>query len=85
MPASLLQAAGNGAILGLVVGRFQKASAMSRGLLLEMVDDMPQLRGLPVVANVDFGHTFPLITFPIGGDAAMEVGDAEASVTLTRH
>jgi muramoyltetrapeptide carboxypeptidase LdcA involved in peptidoglycan recycling len=58
---------------------------MSRHLLLELVETMPQLRGLPVVANVDFGHTFPLITFPIGGDAVIEVDDSGASVTLTRH
>jgi hypothetical protein len=58
---------------------------MSEPLLLELIEAMPPLRGPPVEANVDFGRTFPLITFPIGGDVAMEVGDAGVFVTFPRH
>ncbi|MEV8146789.1 hypothetical protein AB0O52_01420 [Arthrobacter sp. NPDC080073] len=25
--------------------------------------------GLPVLANADFGHTSPMLSFPIGGEA----------------
>jgi muramoyltetrapeptide carboxypeptidase LdcA involved in peptidoglycan recycling len=31
-----------------------------------------------VLGNVDFGHTNPLATFPIGGRAALTVGAASS-------
>jgi muramoyltetrapeptide carboxypeptidase len=82
---SLFQVDDAAGIVAVVIGRFQRASAMTRTLLGELIDDMPHLRPLPVVANVDFGHTFPLITFPVGGDAVVEVGGPTPSIVLTRH
>ncbi len=54
-------------VKGLIIGRFQKGSQISREDLQYIVDSIPQLRGLPIVANVDFGHTTPMLTLPIGG------------------
>lgn len=56
-----------GNVKGLVIGRFQKGSQIGREELQYIVDSIPQLRGLPIVANVDFGHTTPMLTLPIGG------------------
>lgn len=81
---SLLQLPDAGGVQGLVVGRFQRDSAMSRRLLEQIIDRQDRLRALPVLANVDFGHTNPLATLPIGGQASMTVGDSSA-LTLTRH
>ena len=44
----------------------------------------PRLAGLPVLAGVDFGHTQPLATLPIGGQVALTVGDT-SSLILTEH
>lgn len=55
-------------VRALVIGRFQKASEASREKL-EFILDKPQLKNLPIIANVDFGHTTPLLTLPIGGSA----------------
>lgn len=55
-------------VRALVIGRFQKASEISREKL-EFILDKPQLKNLPIIANVDFGHTTPLLTLPIGGSA----------------
>lgn len=41
----------------------------------------PVLDGLPILANVDFGHTFLLATLPIGGQIAMN--DTPDRPTLT--
>ncbi|MBD3304251.1 microcin C7 resistance protein MccF-like protein, partial [Candidatus Woesearchaeota archaeon] len=30
-----------------------------------------ELNNIPVIANADFGHTTPHITFPIGGTAKL--------------
>lgn len=76
---SVLQLPDAPGIRGLVIGRFQQASAMTRDLLERIVANAPTLTGVPVLANADFGHTSPLMTFPIGGHAHLEVGPGRAS------
>ncbi|MFF2297824.1 S66 peptidase family protein [Arthrobacter sp. NPDC058127] len=82
--ASLLQMPGASGIRGLVIGRFQQASRMTRDLLALIVAKHSVLSGLPVLANVDFGHTSPIFTFPIGGDAGVSVGES-STLRITRH
>jgi muramoyltetrapeptide carboxypeptidase LdcA involved in peptidoglycan recycling len=71
---SLLQLPDASGMQGLVIGRFQEASRVTRSLLEQIIARQDRLVGLPVLANVDFGHTDPRITFPIGGRAALAVG-----------
>lgn len=59
-------------------------SEMSRALL-EQLMAKPELRGLPIIANVDFGHTSPMMTFPIGGDVEMTADPAEPAIRIARH
>ncbi|WP_214324501.1 S66 family peptidase [Nonomuraea sediminis] len=82
---SLLQLPDARGVQGLVVGRFQQASRMTRPLLEQIIATQPALAGLPVLANVDVGHTHPLATFPVGGQARLTVTDAGADLTLLRH
>jgi muramoyltetrapeptide carboxypeptidase LdcA involved in peptidoglycan recycling len=79
---SLLQLPDAGTIRGLAIGRFQVDSGMTRPLLEAIVERQPVLNGLPVLANVDFGHTFPLATLPIGGTVELTVGE-RSSVLLS--
>jgi muramoyltetrapeptide carboxypeptidase len=81
---SLLQLPDAESLQGLVIGRFQRASGIARDHLEALVAIQPALAGRPVLANVDYGHTFPVATFPIGGEAALTVG-AESGLTVTRH
>ncbi|MEU5867612.1 S66 peptidase family protein [Nonomuraea sp. NPDC047529] len=81
---SLLQQPGAETVRGLVIGRFQQASRMTRALLEQIVETQPGLRDVPVLANVEVGHTNPLATFPIGGRARLTV-TPEPSLTLLRH
>lgn len=71
---NLLQQPDAAGVVGLVIGRFQRAGGMTRELLGAIVASVPALRGGPVVANVDFGHTEPLLTFPVGGQAELGAG-----------
>lgn len=82
---SLLQTPDAAGVTGLVIGRFQRASAVDRETLAEIVSRQPVLNGKPVLAGLDFGHTSPLLTFPIGGTATIEVGTDDASVIISRH
>lgn len=71
---SLLQLPDAGGVQGLVIGRFQEASGVTRALLEQIIARQDRLAGLPVLANVDFGHTSPLATFPVGGRIELTVG-----------
>ena len=75
---SLLQQPDAAGIQGVAIGRFQQASRVSRHLLEQIIAHQDRLAGLPVLANVDFGHTSPLATFPIGGRASLTVGAASS-------
>jgi muramoyltetrapeptide carboxypeptidase len=82
---SLLQLPGAVGLRGLVVGRFQRDSNMTRALLEQIIAGQPGLAGLPVLANVDIGHTNPIATVPLGGQAEISAGPGDLSIILTRH
>jgi muramoyltetrapeptide carboxypeptidase LdcA involved in peptidoglycan recycling len=54
---------------------------MTRPLLAQIIARQDRLADVPVLANADFGHTSPIATFPIGGQAALTVG-ASSSLTV---
>lgn len=54
-------------VKALLIGRFQKASGVTKADLEYIVRSIPQLKGLPITANMDFGHTTPIATLPLGG------------------
>lgn len=58
-------------VKGLVIGRFQQESRMTKELLIKIITSKEELSDIPVIANVDFGHTSPMITFPVGGQASL--------------
>jgi len=60
-------------IKGLAIGRFQKASKITPEEIIKIIKTKNELKNIPVIAGVDFGHTTPQITFPIGGRAKLTV------------
>ncbi len=72
-------------VKGIVIGRFQKASKMTEELLFKIIKSKSELKKLPVIANVDFGHTNPKITFPIGGSAEIKVAGGDSFIRITKH
>lgn len=80
---SLLQQPGAAGVRGLVMGRFQSASEMEPAELEGIVARIPGLQGMPVVTGVDFGHTSPMITFPIGGRARLDVTREDPQITVS--
>ncbi len=67
-------------VKALVIGRFQKASDVSREKLEFILKSKPQLQNMPIIANVDFGHTTPLLTIPVGGTA--QIKDARIKIKI---
>lgn len=80
---SLLQLPDAPGVTGLAIGRFQRASEITPALLTEIISRQPALSGKPVLAGVDFGHTSPMITFPVGGRATIEVATRNSSVVIS--
>ena len=72
-------------VKGLVIGRFQMASTMTNEKLIKIIKTKKELDGLPVIANVDFGHTDPKITFPVGGEVSISVKNQKSSLKITKH
>ncbi|MDN7240960.1 LD-carboxypeptidase [Planococcus sp. N028] len=77
---SLLQSAGK--IKGLVIGRFQRESKMTEDHILYLFDKLPLLKSIPVLYDVDFGHTQPIFTFPIGG--RVELNSSEKQIKIVQ-
>ncbi len=68
-------------VKALLIGRFQKNSQVTREQLEFMVERLrPYLKDKPVIANLDFGHSTPLLTIPVGGTAEI----ADGSISLHR-
>ena len=73
-------------INGVVFGRFQRQSKMTRERLQEMVSKMEELQKVPVIANVDCSHTAPMMTFPFGGKISMKAEEGDkVKLSITEH
>jgi muramoyltetrapeptide carboxypeptidase len=81
---SLIHQYGFERVRGLVIGRFQKASGMTPDLLRTIVQSKCELRAVPVIASVDFGHTDPKVTFPIGGTGRL-IADDRPGLEIVEH
>lgn len=69
-------------VKGIIIGRFQKQSEMTNNLLTQIIETKKELDNLPVIANVDFGHPDPKITFPIGGEVKIKAGQSLSSIQI---
>ena len=72
-------------VKGIVIGRCQVSSKMTKEKFNEIISSKAELKNIPVIANVDFGHTSPLITFPIGGIAEIKADKSQSSINILKH
>ncbi|KKR32915.1 MAG: hypothetical protein UT63_C0028G0004 [Candidatus Gottesmanbacteria bacterium GW2011_GWC2_39_8] len=81
---SLIHLPGFTGVRGIVIGRFQIASKINDKLLFQIIKTKKELENIPVITNVDFGHTDPKITFPVGGVARIKASIIP-EITLLKH
>jgi muramoyltetrapeptide carboxypeptidase len=60
-------------VRGIVIGRNARDSRIDRERMTAMINNVPALAKMPVIANCDFGHTTPILTLPIGGLRAFQL------------
>jgi len=84
MLQALIHQPGFSNVRGIVIGRFQNASKVTGELLQKIIETKKELQHIPVLAQLDFGHTDPKITFPIGGKALIEA-TSKPRITVLEH
>lgn len=79
---SLIMQPGFEKVKGIVIGRPQKAACMTKEKWIKLIKSKPELEKIPVIAGADFGHTTPIITFPVGGEAKLSALNGEISLKI---
>jgi len=83
--ASLLQLPGmRQHLCGLLVGRFQPSSKVTMPDIIDIVR-RAELGTMPVIADVDFGHTWPMLTLPIGGTVSISTKNNQPQFNLLKY
>lgn len=72
-------------VKALVIGRFQKSSEITDNKLVKMIKAKKELSAIPVISNVDFGHTTPQITFPVGGKLSLVAYKNKVELNILEH
>jgi muramoyltetrapeptide carboxypeptidase len=67
---------------GIIIGRFLPKSNVELEKLANVLESK-HLGDIPIVANMDFGHTLPTLSLPIGGLISMNVSTENISIKLS--
>ncbi|MBY0122723.1 S66 peptidase family protein [Bacillus sp. S/N-304-OC-R1] len=69
-------------IKGVLIGKFQKDSHMTEDALRRIIASKKELAGLPIIANVNFGHVQPMATIPFGARATISAHGQRAEIFI---
>lgn len=84
--ASLVQQPDFDSVKAVVFGRFHPECDIDEERFEEIVRSEPKLSSIPIISGVDFGHTDPRITFPIGGQVKISASKRSGvSIEFTEH
>ncbi|MBT2677839.1 LD-carboxypeptidase [Bacillus sp. ISL-35] len=79
---SLLHLPDAASIKALLIGRFQKNSNITEEALRKIIMSKEELRNIPIIANVNFGHVQPFATLPIGSFATIKAASDETEIFI---
>jgi muramoyltetrapeptide carboxypeptidase len=68
-----------------VLGRFPVRANIDAEVLAGVLERRRGLRGIPIAADLDFGHTLPMFTIPMGGTADLSVTEAGVALRWLVH
>ena len=81
---SLLQVPGAETVRGIVFGRFADSCNMTEENVRAIIKGKIPAH-IPVISDVDFGHVFPMISFPVGGTVQISAADGKADMQILAH
>ncbi|MDX9970697.1 MAG: LD-carboxypeptidase [Candidatus Gracilibacteria bacterium] len=70
---------------GLILGRFNPKSEINKKELDEIIANNPKLKNIPIIGGLDFGHTTPRLTLPIGGKVKLESLKDQIVISINNH
>jgi muramoyltetrapeptide carboxypeptidase LdcA involved in peptidoglycan recycling len=82
---SLIHQPGFSGVKGIVIGRCQKKGSIGQDKLVKIIKTKKELKNIPVIYGIDFGHTTPVITFPIGGKARLVAREDGMRLEIIEH
>lgn len=81
---SLLQVGGAESIRGIVFGRFDESCKMTEDMIKAIIKDKVS-SDIPIIFGVDFGHIFPMFSFPIGGKVSLSTNGNIIDIQIIEH
>ncbi|MBP6880419.1 LD-carboxypeptidase [Candidatus Saccharibacteria bacterium] len=72
-------------LAGMLFGRMPTGSNISLSALENLIVQNTSLKNLPIIVNVDFGHTTPRVTLPYGGTIIMRSQIGNESIRVVEH
>lgn len=82
---SLLHQPDADAIRGILIGRFQDNSQITEAALRKIIASKKELKGVPIIANVNFGHVQPIATIPLGGHVSILAKQGETEIFIDQR
>jgi len=82
---SILQQDGADKIRGIIIGRPQKSIDFNKEKIEKIINSKKELNNIPVISGVDFGHTTPLLTLPVGGTMRIEGLKNSTKLEVLKH
>jgi muramoyltetrapeptide carboxypeptidase len=79
---SLLHLPDAGSIRALLIGRFQENSNITDEALKKIIMSKEELKNIPIIANVNFGHVQPFATLPIGAAVTVKALDGKTEIFI---
>jgi muramoyltetrapeptide carboxypeptidase len=68
---------------GIIIGRFQPSCKFTDKELEDIIATK-KLPGVPIVSRVDFGHTLPMVSLPIGGKLRIDASSSVLTLTASK-
>ncbi len=80
---SLIHAHDFNGVQAIVFGRFETSFKMTLEKLHNIISAKPKLKNIPIICEADFGHSTPIITFPIGGWCKLSANSGGVELSIS--
>ncbi len=69
-------------VKGIIIGRAQKNANMNIERWKTLISMNKKIKSIPIIINADFGHTMPMVTFPIGGKCIIKAEKSDVQIKI---